>query len=351
MRAKESVENLAAYSAPLEGRRGKLRLDFNENAVGPSPRVVEAIRALTPEDYATYPEYGPIRAEFAAAYGLPVQQVELFNGADAAVRAVFDTFGEAGTTYLSASPTFGYYEPCARLQGMTVRHVPHNPDLSYPKLGIEQALQESPKLLFICNPNNPTTTLLDAETILDWAKRFPGTLFVVDEIYHDFTGVTVLPDSLTIENVLVLRSLSKTAGLAALRMGFAIGSPYVLDRLARVTGPYDVNMFAVVAARAALTDPEYRDRYIKDVLAAREYTLGALTERGQRLFCQGGNYLLVWPTKPLGAVVSGLEDRGIRVRSMAGKQLIDGSFRLTVGTQEQMHRFIETYDEVLATTP
>src|SRR5690606_3757258 len=113
MKAKPSVEALKPYVAPLEGRRGFLRLDFNENTLGPSPMVVEAIRALPAEAYATYPEYDALSARYARHVGLEPPCVGLFNGSDAAIKAVFEAFGGVGERFVTTSPTFGYYRPCA----------------------------------------------------------------------------------------------------------------------------------------------------------------------------------------------------------------------------------------------
>jgi histidinol-phosphate aminotransferase len=346
--AKPEVEALTPYVAPLEGRRTLLRLDFNESTVGPSPKVIEAIRGLPPSAYATYPEYAGLTEAFAASLGVAARHVEAFNGVDAAIRAIFDAYGERGATFLTTTPTFGYYEPCAQQQGMVVDAVPyHDTNLGYPVAAITRRLQGTPRLFFVCNPNNPTGTQLPPETILDLARGAPDTLVVVDELYVAFTGQSVLPAALELPNVVALHSLSKAAGLAALRLGFAIGSPAVLDRLRRVTGPYDINMFAVVAGLAALGDPEHTRRYVAEVLAARSWTIEQLQRRGVRHCAGGGNYMLVWPGRDCDRVVQALRERGILVRSMTGKPVIDGSFRLTIGTRPNMQRFMLAFEGAL----
>jgi len=168
---------------------------------------------------------------------------------------------------------------------------------------------------------------------------------VVDELYEAFTGDSVLPsaDFTATPNLLVFRSLAKTAGLAGLRIGFAIGHPDVVDRVSRVTGPYDVNSVAVAAAFAALADQSYVDAYVAEVLRARDWTLQALQDAGVRHHCDGGNYLLIWPQLPVAEVDVVLREAGILVRSMAGKPLIDGCFRVSIGTTSQMQRFMEAF--------
>ena len=443
--ARPEVESLQAYSAPLEGRRGLLRLDFNENTVGPSPRVVEAIRAIPADHYAIYPEYDGLREAVLAsladmpgaiaaaapstapapaavpavapanrADGVPalatvslpqppalrpplrIEQVGLFNGVDAAIHAVFQAYGAPGDRLLTTSPTFGYYTPCARMQGMEIEAIPYRmPGFAFPFEEILAALTtppagadqgwRPPRLLLLCNPNNPTGTRLAPEAVLALAAAAPHTLVVVDELYEAFTGDSVLPLLLgpggrhdpegqkpgdasvraagaaaapetaalataagadpfaACPNLLVLRSLSKTAGIAGLRIGFAIGAAAVVDRVSRVTGPYDINSFAVTAAFAALADQAYVDAYVAEVLAARQWLVERLVAAGVRHHVDGGNYLLIWPQRPVAEVDQALREAGILVRSMAGKPLIDGSLRVSLGTLEQMGRFWEAF--------
>jgi histidinol-phosphate aminotransferase len=395
--ARPEVESLQAYSAPLEGRRGLLRLDFNENTVGPSPKVVEAIRAIPADQYAIYPEYDGLRqavlAALAATPGtIAIEQVGLFNGVDAAIHALFQAYGAPGDRLLTTSPTFGYYTPCARMQGMVIEAIPYRlPDFAFPFEEILAALSGPPsgaaegwcppRLLLLCNPNNPTGTRLAPEVVLALAAAAPQTLVVVDELYEAFTGDSVLPLLLgaggpqdpegqkpgiaaatagpetaalatvaaadpfaACPNLLVLRSLSKTAGIAGLRIGFAIGAAAVVDRVSRVSGPYDINSFAVTAAFAALADQAYVDAYVAEVLAARQWLVERLVAAGVRHHVDGGNYLLIWPKRPAAEVDQALREAGILVRSMAGKPLIDGSLRVSLGTLEQMGRFWAAYE-------
>ena len=349
--ARPEVESLRAYSAPLEGRRGLLRLDFNENTVGPSPHVVAAIRAIPADQYAIYPEYDGLREAVLANLALPLapSQIGLFNGVDAAIHAIFHAYGARGDTLLTTSPTFGYYSPCAQMQGMAIEAIPyHLPDFAFPLEEIRAALGQGPRLLLICNPNNPTGTRLAPERILEFAATAAQTLVVVDELYEAFTGDSVLPvaDFAATPNLLVLRSLAKTAGLAGLRIGFAIGAAAVIDRISRVVGPYDINSFAVTAALAALADQPYVDSYVAEVLRARSWLVQQLQAAGVRHHAAGGNYLLIWPERPAEEMEQSLRQAGILVRSMAAKPLIDGSLRVSIGTTEQMQRFWAAYLQV-----
>ena len=173
IKAKSEVEQLEPYVAPLEGRRPMLRLDFNENTVGPSPKVVEAIRRLPPNAYATYPEYAGLNEAYAASINIPSRYVEAFNGVDAAIHSIFDVYGEKGSTFLTTAPTFGYYKPCALQNGMQQDEVLYPADLSFPIESMRERLTRTPRLCFICNPNNPTGTLLEPLTLLELVAPRP----------------------------------------------------------------------------------------------------------------------------------------------------------------------------------
>lgn len=348
MRAKPSVEALHPYVAPLEGRRGSLRLDFNENTLGPSPKVVDAIRALPPESYAIYPEYESLTARYAQHVGVNADQVGLFNGSDAALRAIFDAYGEPGSRFVTTSPTFGYYRPCAEIAQMCQVNVAYEADFSFPWQRFREALATPTRICIVCNPNNPTSTLIGAQELLALIAEHPQTLFVVDEIYETYTGVSVLPEGRDLPNLIALRSLSKSCGIAALRIGFACGSAAIIDRLNRVTGPYDINQFGVVAAHAVLDDWAYVLGYAEQVGKAKTWTLSALEQLGVHTYSGGGNYFLVWPGKDVATVEAGLREHGILVRSMDSKPMLQGAFRLSVGTQSQMEQFIAALSAVLS---
>jgi histidinol-phosphate aminotransferase len=240
------------------------------------------------------------------------------------------------------------------MQGMAIEAIPYEGEaFAFPLQAIRSALARHPRLLLICNPNNPTGTRLEPQAILALAAQAPDTLVVVDELYEAFTGDSVLPlaDFTATPNLLVLRSLAKTAGLAGLRMGFAIGHDAVVDRISRVTGPYDINSFAVTAAFAALRDQAYVDAYVAEVLRARAWISGQLQAAGVRHHVAGGNYLLIWPRAAAAEVDAALRAEGILVRSMAGKPLIDGSLRVSLGTVEQMQRFWRAYAAIEGLSP
>ena len=357
---RKDIEGLQPYSAPLEGRRNLLRLDFNENTIGPSPLVIKSLREISRDEISVYPEYSGLKEKVVESLikqnsnvNINSSEVGIFNGVDAAINAIFHAYGNFDDLMLTTSPTFGYYTPCAQMRGMKIKAIPYEGEnFQYPFNSICESLtQNNPKILLICNPNNPTGTRLSPEKIIEISKLSPKTLVVVDELYEAFTGDSVLPfiNLQTTPNLVVLRSLSKTAGLASLRIGFAIGHSKVINIVNRVTGPYDVNSFAVIAAFAALKDQSYIDSYVHEVLEARDWIKDQFEKHHVKHHIGGGNYFLLWPKLKPQQVEQKLKSSGILIRNMDKKKNLKGSIRVSIGTIEQMKRFWSAYklvDEV-----
>jgi len=351
---KEEIINMKSYSAPLENRRNLLRLDFNENTLGPSPKVYEAIQSINLNEISVYPEYNLLKKYISKDYlnfkNFDYEEIGIFNGADAAINSIFNTFGKKNKVFLTTNPTFGYYFPCAEIQGMQIITSPYEgKEFIFPIKDFENKIKKyNPELIFICNPNNPTGTILKAEKIIDLAKRYKNALIVVDELYEKFLGDSLLNKinfKLT-KNIIVIQSLSKTAGLAGLRIGFAFSNKKIMKYIKKVTGPYDVNSFAVKAAIAALDDYEYIDNYVLQVKKARSWIMNKFKNINIRSHFSGGNYFLVWPNKDPITLEKEMRSRGILIRNMANKKYIEGSIRVSIGTQEQMELFWEIYKEL-----
>jgi len=354
---RKNVEDLKPYSAPLEGRRNLLRLDFNENTIGPSPLVIKSLREISRDEISIYPEYSGLQEKVVetlikqnARVNINSSEIGIFNGVDAAINAIFHAYGDLNDLMLTTSPTFGYYAPCAQMRGMKIISIPYQgQDFQYPFDRIcEFITQNNPKILLICNPNNPTGTRLSPEKIIEITKLSSKTLVVVDELYEAFTGDSVLPfvNFQKTPNLVVLRSLSKTAGLASLRIGFAIGNSKVINIVNRVTGPYDVNSFAVIAAFAALKDQPYIDSYVKKVLEARNWIKNTFEKYQVKHHLDGGNYFLLWPKSNPKHVEQQLKSSGILIRNMDKKKNLEGSIRVSIGTIEQMKRFWSAFKVV-----
>ncbi len=348
---RKEIKNMQEYSAPLENRRDFLRLDFNENTVGPSPEVYKAIQNIKSNEISIYPEYELLLKQIIKNYidNRIINKVEIciFNGDDAAINAIFNCFGNINDKFLTTNPTFGYYFPCAEMRGMKIIKCEYiKKNFEFPIEDFEEKIQTyKPKLIFICNPNNPTGTVLKADKILELANKNKDSIIVVDELYEKFYGDSLLPKTNFEENnnLVVIQSLSKTAGLAGLRMGFAFGNKEIIKYINKVTGPYDVNSFAVKATMAALKDKKYIDDYIFEVKKARNWIKAKFESLNIRYNFNGGNYFLIWPNKEPKLLIKEMKNNGILIRNMNNKKKIENSVRVSIGTTEQMQFFWEIF--------
>jgi L-threonine-O-3-phosphate decarboxylase len=259
-------------------------LDFsmNGNPYGPSPLIREAM-AQVPCDRYPDREVLALRRVLAAHLDVTPDQLLVGNGSTELVWLAALAFVRAGDAVALVSPTFGEYTRAAALMGARLHQYSARPEEGFRVVpeAMTQALQQwQPRLVFLCNPNNPTGTFVSPDIITHWAAAFPQTLFIVDEAYLTFTASapSVLP--VRRPNMLVLRSMTKAYALAGLRLGYAVGSPEVLEALRRARPPWSVNALAQAAGIAALQDTAHlayclaRIAHAKDDLIAGLCTLG-----------------------------------------------------------------------------
>ncbi len=258
---RRAVLAMAPYGAPEEGRARKLRLDFNENTVGCSPAVLRALSHMTAQQIAIYPEYQATTRRLARFFRVRPEEMHLTNGIDDALHLIADTFIEDGDSVLVAEPTFEMYRFFSELAGARVTALRYDDEMKFPVADVLRELRGSspsiPRALFIANPNNPTGTLVQPEDLRRILRAASRTLVLVDEAYFDFSGLTILPWIREYSNLLVARTFSKAAGLAALRLGCLFAKPEILSVMRRACTPYPVNTAALVAAEASIRDARF----------------------------------------------------------------------------------------------
>ncbi len=223
LRVREAVRGLPTYHPPLGGRVG-MRLDFNENTVGCSPRVLEKLRGLSAEEIARYPERGPMEALVAARLGVDPGELLLTNGVDEAIHVFCETFLESGDEVLIVVPTFAMYQISATATGARVVSVPAGADFRFPMADLISRITPLTRLIAIANPNNPTGTVAEAADLIEIARQAPQAAVLVDEAYFEFHGQTMLGRWRQCANLLVARTFSKAYGMAGLRVGVLTGS-------------------------------------------------------------------------------------------------------------------------------
>lgn len=348
VRPRRSIERMAPYRPPTSGRGDLLRLDFNENTVGCSPRVTEFLKdGFSAGHLPCYPEYAAARAELAAFFGVKEDELVLTNGTDEAIQVVVNTYLDDNQECLLMRPSYAMYRFYAEVVGAAIYELDFNPDtLAFPLEQMLETISRNTRLVMLANPNNPTGGGISRKAVERILERTTHGMVLIDEAYFEFSGVTVLPLLAHYPNLLVSRTFSKVYGLAGLRVGCLFTQSANAAFLRKGQSPYSVNAVGAAAARVAIQDQEFITRYVTEVLAAREFTEVGLDKLHLPYFASDGNFLLIQFGERARMVVEGLRAKGILVRDRTHE--IPGTVRVTIGTREQMARFLTALREVLA---
>jgi histidinol-phosphate aminotransferase len=344
--ARNVVCNLKEYHPPLGGRAG-LRLDFNENSSGCSPRVLEALSRISGDLLSRYPEREPVEAIAAEYLGLPPEQVLLTNGVDEGIHLVCETYLDPGEEALIVVPTFSMYEIYALATGAKVVAIPAGKDFEFPTAAVLACTTPQTRLIAIANPNNPTGKVVGREHLVDIIENAPDAAVLVDEAYFEFYGQTLIDCIANYDNLFVARTFSKAYGLAGFRVGVLAGNPEQMRLVRRVSSPYNVNGVALACLPEALADREYVAGYSAEVRSARRRLEHDLARIGIPYWPSHANFVLARFGDFGKPFVDAMRSRGILVRDRTHDPGCAGCVRITVGTLEQTDRLARELHSVL----
>jgi histidinol-phosphate aminotransferase len=333
-----------------------LRLHLNENTGGCSPRVVEALRALSPLDAAVYPDYGRVNDVCAGHLGVDPSRLLLTNGLDEGILAAAIAClqrepgsGAAGGAPegLIAEPCFGMYADCIEAVGGRIVRVPPPADLSLPLDALLAAITPRTRVIYLTSPGNPSGLLIPATAVHALARALPDGLVFVDEAYADFTDAHFLGELAAAPNVVVGRTFAKAYGLAALRIGAVVGDASVIARLRRSLPPYSINVAAAVALEAALGDQPHLDAYRAQVRTSKARVYATCDRLGLAYWPSEANFVLVRVGDRAAAVVEALRKRRIFVRDRSSEPGCAGCIRITAGIVAHTEQALAALEDVL----
>jgi histidinol-phosphate aminotransferase len=333
------------------GTKRWIKLASNENLLGPSPKAVRAIQKELPNIY-LYPE-GPcpvLREALARKFSLPERMVVVSNGADNLILMIANAFIDEGDEVVMADPTFPVYTNVTQIMGgksikVKLKDFTHDLDAMLKKVN------RKTKLVFICNPNNPTGTTVSEASFNSFLSELPTRVIVVlDEAYGDFVEDPFYPNGLDYTKrraqVIALRTFSKVYGLAGLRIGYALGREDLVDCLYQVRDPFPVHRLAQVAAVAALNDRDHAVKSIQLVYEGRRYLYKELDKMGLSYVPSQANFIFIDFGRDSEEVFQALLREGIIIRP--GKTWGYPTFaRVTIGRIEDNQRFIKALKKVL----
>jgi histidinol-phosphate aminotransferase len=340
----------------LYGCSRLLRLNNNENALGPPPAAQEVIRRFPPPRAALYPSGDSfyLRRKLADLFGKDPGQFLVGNGANEVIAVAIKTFCEAGDNIVTADRTFAVYEWVATFSGLEVRLVPLR-HYAFDDRGMLERMDERTKIVFVCNPNNPTGTYWGKNRLRRFLEAVDGrAVVVVDEAYCEFVEREDYPDGMALldeyPHLVVFRTFSKMYGLAALRIGYLAGSLTVVEAIRRACVAYSVNAVAQEAALAALDDGSHLRESRRLVREGRDYLEKALAARNLEFVSGEGNYLMIRLPMSDTLAYRKLMARGIMVRTMTGFRF-PNFIRVTLSAREALEAFVAALDEILEGRP
>jgi histidinol-phosphate aminotransferase len=347
---------MSDYDKPPELYDG-LRLHQNEHTGGCSPRVLDALRSLRPEQIGVYPPYRATVEACARHFGVAPDALLLTNGLDEGLLAIAVHLlapSPDGTVYeaIVPQPAFEIFEfDTSVVGGRTIRVMP-KPDFAFALDDVLAAITARTRVVFLTNPNNPTGVSMPMADIRTIAGRMPeGSIVFVDEAYADFAGRSFIAELGAFPNVIVGRTFSKAHGLAGLRLGALLGDPARLEPLRRVVPVYSVNLAAVVAVQAALEDADHVRDYLRQVEESKTMLYSTCERLGLRYWRSEANFVLVRTGEHTEAVLRTAAARGVYLRDRSKEPGCAGCIRITTGVVEHTRRALAVLDEVLCDAP
>ena len=323
-----------------------IKLNGNENPYGASPKAIAAVSKAALHVYPD-PAQRSVRAALAGYTGLGVEHIVAGAGSDELIDLLFRLFVSTGDTIIDSEPTFGMYDFGARLAGAKIALVPRDERFDVDIAGVVSAAREhDAKLVFVASPNNPTGNLTPEEGVRELLAA--GLVVVVDEAYYEFCGVTMAGLVPEHENLVVLRTMSKWAGLAGLRIGYGLMSPGLVQHIMDIKSPYNVNVAAEAALLASLDDTEELLGRVETIVAERDRVMAFLVAMpGVSPWPSSGNFILCsFDSGRAGEIYDGLAARGIFVRRFSTERL-QNTFRITIGSPAENDAVIATMRSLL----
>ena len=335
---RENVKKLTPYSSARDDFKGeaKIFLDANENSLG-SP--------LT-KWYNRYPDPHQlkIKEKLSDIKGVPIENIFIGNGSDECIDLLQRAFCEpAVDNIIICPPTYGMYEVCANVNNVQVKRVNLTREFQLDLEAIEKAVDENTKMIFLCSPNNPTANSLYHEDIEAILNNYFG-LVVIDEAYINFSPQKSFSIQLNdYPNLVVMQTLSKAWGLAALRVGITLASEQIIAVMNKIKPPYNIGQASQELTLRALYEVEQVNEMIKEIVKEREVLASALVNLSsvEKVYPSDANFLLV-KMKDAVAIYKKLLATGIVVRDRSKVELCEGCLRITVGTKEENQTLLNT---------
>lgn len=337
-------------------RENFLRLDKNERITPFTPeQFKKMIGRITPETLTIYPDPAPLSKKLAKFLGLPDSMILLTPGSDSGLKMLFETYIDPGDRILFLHPTYAMIEVYAHMFDAAFTVIDFSDDLTLDIDMLLKSISPGTKLFYIANPNQPTGTILsdlDLKRILE-KTRETNTLLVIDEAYGDFSkqNYSLLTDLKDYKNLVLIRTFSKAAGLAAIRLGYIISAEDNINDIRKVKPLSDINTFAILIGEFIIDNSNIVTEYAEEVNTGKEYIIDELKRMGLTCIDSHTNFIHIKFSESTDRdyITRELEKRKILVRNsgMGLPAVIQDCIRITTGPKKEMAQFLDAFKEIL----
>lgn len=292
IKPKKCIENITPYKVE-KYEEYKLKLDFNENLIGPSPKVLEAIKNIDYKKINFYPNYENLICEIAKFNNVHEDMIVVTDGADEAFKYVFDAFISPNNEILSVIPAFSMPKQYAITAGANFVEIPYKEKWIFPIEDFLNKITENTKMIMLTSPNSPTGDIIPEEHIEKILQKAENSAVVIDETYASYCGITHTHLSDKYENLIIIKSMSKDFAIAGLRLGYIISKAENISNIRKIVAPYSVNSMAALAGTLSLQDKNHL-QYVKDEInKSKEYLMNELPKYAKNVYKSFANFILV----------------------------------------------------------
>jgi histidinol-phosphate aminotransferase len=342
------------WNVSKDERTKILKLDWNEATVSPSPKVKERLARLIENGdiYNLYPSTlnEELLSLLAKYVELPKENVQYFASSDALHEYIAKVYLSVGDPVLILGPSYDNFRLTCQSNGADVYYSMYTDDFKFDQdIFYDDIKNIKPAVIYICNPNNPTGNIHSVEYIKYLLNEFPDTLFILDEAYYEFSGITAKDLVIKYDNILISRTMSKAFALANFRVGYLIASSENVRLISKVRNPKNLSTFGQEAAIAVLSDIDYMNAYVSEVKRAKNYIVSVLYKYSDTLKIYNGlgNFILIkmHTLKEKETLCSFLSEHNIFVRELTQNKNLLNCFRITIGTIVQMKQVVSVIEE------
>ena len=341
-REKESIRSLEPYVT--NPTICSVKLDANE---GDKDLYLDLLKKLGESDITLnyYPDdsYSELKKEINNYVGYEPKNITVGNGSSELLDLCVKTFVDKDETILSLDPTFSMYSIYAQV--FSAKYIGAKAEEDF-KLNVDSIIKDikenNPKLIILCNPNNPTGSVLTKEEVRKIVKS-TDALIALDEAYMEFGDESLIDEVMDYDNLLIVKTVSKAFSLAGIRMGYIVANEDIITSIEKVRAPYNLNSLSTYIATEALRKKERMFDYVKNIKEEREKIYKALVDLGVKAYASGANF--VFFKSDIDDLQKKLVDKDVLIRKFSGK--LDGYYRVSIGTKEQNEKFLEAFKEVM----